>query len=380
MELFINRMKNTKKYMSKLNAIIIAESFDDHGLGLPKAALRFSENLPRDITIRASISFQKFGIASEGLNQIFTPGNRISKMLLWPTGLLNIIKDIKPDIVHFHGIWTAAICAIPIARKMGCKVIVSPHGQLDTEVMRNHWLRKRILFHSMFRMAMAEANIIHALNLHEKSRVNYYLGAKSVVVIPNGIDIPADITNKKDLAIIRILFCGQFHKRKNILRLLHAWKNCNNMISSELHIAGDGIGNYADLVKSEMKVLPRVFYHGYVSGLAKDMLYKSCHFGILTSRGEGQPLAVLESLAYGNPCIITEECRLPAVNNLNMGWVVSNDLELETAIISASSIGLSYYEEMSRRGRQYIHHHHRWDRVGTSMGQVYHGLDKGAVI
>jgi len=365
--------------MKKIHSIIIAESFDENGLGLPKAALKFTENLPDEVEVDASISFQKLGVSSPRLNQRFVNGNFISKKFLWPIGLMKIISNLKPDIVHFHGIWTSAICSIPYIKNLGCKVIISPHGQFDNEVMRNNWLRKRLLFYTLFGASMSEANMFHVLNQYEMNRVIEFMGPRiHTKIIPNGIDAPSFQNDEsKDLSIKKILYCGQFHHRKNILRLLQAWQRCCGDINCELHIAGDGIGSYSDRVKSEIKKIPKVYYHGYVTGLQKDKLYRSCHFGILVSRGEGQSLAVLESLAYGNPCIISEECRMPIVANTGIGWVVSTDLQLDKAIRTASIMKPSEYLEMSRTAMKFIHDHHRWPIVGNTMSRTYHNIVDG---
>ena len=54
-----------------------------------------------------------------------------------------------------------------------------------------------------------------------------------------------------------------------------------------------------------------VFYHyGAVFGKVKEKVLLDNDFFILTSRLEGHPMALIEALSYGLPCLVTQGSRL----------------------------------------------------------------------
>jgi glycosyltransferase involved in cell wall biosynthesis len=71
-----------------------------------------------------------------------------------------------------------------------------------------------------------------------------------------------------------------------------------------LHLYGDGpsqngVRRLADLLKSE-----QVFFHGRVDNVEK--IWRENHMLVLSSRFEGLPLAVVEAMLCGRPCLVTD--------------------------------------------------------------------------
>lgn len=53
--------------------------------------------------------------------------------------------DSKPDIIHVHGCWRPEMRHIlPLARRYGARVVVSPHGQLQPWVMKQHYKSEKM--------------------------------------------------------------------------------------------------------------------------------------------------------------------------------------------------------------------------------------------
>ena len=55
------------------------------------------------------------------------------------------IKQKRPDIIHLHGCWTMqnAIAAMIAKRKL-IRTVITPHGQLEPWIIRQHYIRKKL--------------------------------------------------------------------------------------------------------------------------------------------------------------------------------------------------------------------------------------------
>jgi glycosyltransferase involved in cell wall biosynthesis len=80
-------------------------------------------------------------------------------------------------------------------------------------------------------------------------------------------------------------------------------------------------------------------------------------------------MAILESLAYGLPSIVTPGCRMPEVAQ-GMGWCVE-PAAFAQAIASAAYLPDETYRMLSNRAMEYIRINHDWQENGTKMGAMY---------
>jgi poly(glycerol-phosphate) alpha-glucosyltransferase len=236
---------------------------------------------------------------------------------------------------------------------------------------RGRW--KKILLDTLFhKRCLYLASAIHALNEHEEKCIRAYLGSAcpSTVVIPNGIDLPAKPIERR-LGDSRIfLFCGRIDPKKNLEGLLWAWeKSGAGKLGHRLHIGGDASGAYGASIASRAAKLQGVNFLGLLRGGVKDKAFRDAHFGILASHSEGLPMAVLESLSYCSPCLVTSGCRMPQLNQ-GFGWSVAEE-GLAAAISHAINLSESEYVEMSNRARDYVTRTHDWIAIGRDLAALY---------
>jgi len=124
--------------------------------------------------------------------------------------------------------------------------------------------------------------------------------AASVMVIPNGVDVPAE-EPREDTG--PILFLGRIDVRQKGLDLLLT------AVAAEpdlrLDIAGSGTA--AEVKRLHALVPPsaadRVRLLGRVEGERKAALLRDCRFAVVPSRYETFCLTALEALAYGKPVV-----------------------------------------------------------------------------
>src|SRR5690606_34197815 len=62
----------------------------------------------------------------------------------WNAKAFGLIADLKPDILHIHGIWTAGSIYGMVAALRGTPVVVSPHGMLDPWILARKPMVKKV--------------------------------------------------------------------------------------------------------------------------------------------------------------------------------------------------------------------------------------------
>ena len=96
------------------------------------------------IFIISSENREKFGI-SKVINQL---GKRFKKFdeVEYSNNFINFILS-KPDILHIHGCWKIRLLIFfLLAKIIGVKVIISPHGMIDQNSLNQKKFKKKTKF------------------------------------------------------------------------------------------------------------------------------------------------------------------------------------------------------------------------------------------
>lgn len=138
---------------------------------------------------------------------------------------------------------------------------------------------------------------------------------------------------------VRLVFCGKDFFRKGGSEIVKALLKVRKEFEVEAFLIGDY--EHVDYASSwdvdsadEMRTIfanNEGWLHHYKSMNNQDMLSlaKTCHIGLLPTRHDTFGYSLLEFQACGLPCITTDVCSLPEVNNNDVGWMIkaceSND-------------------------------------------------------
>ena len=151
-----------------------------------------------------------------------------------------------------------------------------------------------------------------------------------------------------------ILSLGRLTEAKQPLRLIEVFSAIEKeMKGVTLIIAGKGELLEKTKEFAKQKKLKKVIFLGYVDHEkeAPDLCACSDYY-IMTSKYEGQPLTLLEAMASGLPCIVSDIPNLRIVEEANCGIIVNFDDEE-----NASQEIISYLEgdnsEHSNNAREY---------------------------
>ncbi len=157
------------------------------------------------------------------------------------------------DLIHTHGIWMATSAYQNVAHKFaGVPFVISPHGMLDPWILQRGKAQKNIARLMYENYSWKNCFAFHALNSKEADSIKQVVPNATIEVLPNGIDVP--LYQAKTNGLIRLLFLGRFHEKKNVHGLVAAI----NAISAEdynkapfvLDIVGWGDDRYIAQIKA----------------------------------------------------------------------------------------------------------------------------------
>ena len=109
-----------------------------------------------------------------------------------------------------------------------------------------------------------------------------------------------------------------------------------------------------------------VLFTGVVTGPVKYALLRNADVFVLSSYGEGLPMAVLEAMAAGTPVVITDQCYLPEVEACNAGMTVRCNVDSVAAGLSKVLAEPALRETMGENGRRLVNDKFTWDKVAAA--------------
>lgn len=233
------------------------------------------------------------------------------------------------DLIHCHATSLVGLVCVLVGILLRKKVILklSTNGEL----LQGEWAPsstggiverlKAIIRHKTARV-MAQHGLIVALNPEgaEEARI---AGSKYVQIVPNGIDTGVFQPLREELRLnlrkkmgiapnsLAILYVGRFVKRKGLELLVDAFegaiKKCDTARAS-LFLAGSGelqanssydsLFKRSENLKGKLVILP--------PAIPPVEYYQMADIFVSPAFAEGMPNTVLEALAIGLPCILSD--------------------------------------------------------------------------
>jgi len=193
-------------------------------------------------------------------------------------------------------------------------------------------------------------------------------------VIPNGVDVPAELTPIGSDRELRLLFIGRLDPIKGIENLLTA---CSMLpIYSDmvwrLTIAGWGKPAYVAEIKKQIVALglnERVKMVGEVLGDAKKKLFENSDVTLVPSYTENFGIVVAEALAHGIPVIAGKGTPWSGLEQKGCGLWVENDPKTLAGAIRR--ISLMPLRDMGVRGQEWMQTEFSWRSVANRMLDLY---------
>jgi glycosyltransferase involved in cell wall biosynthesis len=246
------------------------------------------------------------------------------------------------DVVHIHGMfgWHALLGRRACLRR-GVPYVLSPHGHLQDNALRQKSLKKLSYLAGPARRLLADAAAVIATSGVERRAVLSREAGARVRVVPPGIACSPPPPHEMD-STLRLLYLGRLHPHKQIPVLLDALaKLAAEGLACRLTIAGSGGAAHEDELRAMAgRTGAPVHFAGHVDATAKRELFARTDLLVLPSLSENFSFAVAEALAAGVPAVVTEEVGLAeAIERQGCGAVVpvGDAAALARAIASLSA-------------------------------------------
>ncbi|MCA9300139.1 MAG: glycosyltransferase, partial [Phycisphaerales bacterium] len=264
------------------------------------------------------------------------------------------------------------------ARGAGVPYVIRPAGMLDPWCLAQKAWKKRLALALGYRSMLDHASFIHALNEDEK-RLIEPLGFRCPVrVISNGIfasevaDLPMAGTFRAahDLGPF-VLFLSRLHFKKGLDLLAEAWAQVET--DHVLVVAGPDEGAQADFEArvDRLGIRDRVRMVGPLYGRDKFAALVDATCFCLPSRQEGFSLAITEALATGTPCVITEGCHFPEVQEAGAGVVCPLDAGAVGAALSEVLADATWRASMGEAARDLVLSRYTWPTIAARLDECY---------
>lgn len=313
---------------------------------LPRRRHPVDEQLPRVAVWVSTSRLTRGGIASYVRTMESTPlferwrvrevathrnGSPAVRVLTFALGLVAFLKTIvsdRPAIVHVHmasyGSFARKSVIVWLASWLGPRVVLQVHGGAFLDFYQSRRLPTR----AYIRSTLGRADVVVALGEQWAERLRSIAPSARVVVVPNSVRLGSQVAQSAEGEAVQVLFLGDVAEHKGAFLLLDAWHRLAGDPSvpagARLVLAGDG-----DLHRARRQVeelaLDEVDLIGWVDPERVEDLLSHSHVLVLPSRGEGQPMAVLEAMARGLCVVATDVGGIPDLVDETCGVLVPVD-------------------------------------------------------
>jgi glycosyltransferase involved in cell wall biosynthesis len=251
------------------------------------------------------------------MDNCFVAGDRLGSQVSWEPLRLDIqkggalanranfraiLKERRPDLLLSYN-WGAIEWAAANTPKVVPHVHVEDgfgpeeaNGQLPRRV----WMRRILL--ALRRVPM----VVASRHLGRIAREQWWMPAKQVQFIPNGVETPSDLSRKTpepDQPLVIGTVAG-LRPEKNVGRLIRAFSELRSRMPAKLVIVGDGPQRAGlEQLAMDRGIATEVEFVGYLQNPIERL--RAFDLFALSSDTEQLPISLLEAMACGVPVVAT---------------------------------------------------------------------------
>jgi glycosyltransferase involved in cell wall biosynthesis len=228
------------------------------------------------------------------------------------------------DVIHLHSLylfhdWVGGI----LAQRARIPYIVRPHGLLDPYIWEHHRPRKRLVEVLFQTRVLNHAAAIHYTSELEREISGPYAGTAPSRVVPLGVSLknlenlpPPEVFHRQFPATAGkriVLFFSRLHQKKGLDLLVPAFAAAHR-VAPDLHlvIAGPDDGVLAATIErvAAHGIDAAVTFTGMRTGEDKLAAFGAASMFVLPSYSENFGIAVVEAMAAGLPCIVSDQVNI----------------------------------------------------------------------
>ncbi len=262
---------------------------------------------------------------------------------------IDSIAQLGPDILHFHTLPRELMLGREVKRKTNCKLVHTDHmvrlGSKDSSKFGRFVLR--LPFQQFFKnyhlIAVSDSVCNYLVDMGIKS------SAASITVIRNKIPGSNLRITYSDKPVLKVVYVARISYVKGHRELIQAW-SLLPAAGLHLYVVGpDELQGAMQKLYEELNCLNPITFTGSIPNAAD--FIDDADMGVFPSQREGLPIALLEKMRIGLPCVVS-------------------DIPELTSIVSDGVDALVYpsgnIEELSNKIQQLARDLHLRERIGSA--------------
>jgi glycosyltransferase involved in cell wall biosynthesis len=287
----------------------------------------------------------------------------------------------RPDVVHLqvasYGSFFRKFILSVIARAFCVPVVTHIHGGQFHEFYAN----SPKIVQKAVRHMLGHSSAVIALGNTWAERLTAIQPSARVVVIPNSVRPAGAVGQPKECEPVGVVFVGRVEEQKGTFSLIEAWHqmvgNHERGRPARLTLVGDGDVERAHALVRELGLEHEVNLTGWVTPVEVQRILRSSQVLVLPSHIEGQPMAILESMANGLCIIASPVGGIPNLIDESCGILVPPG---DVASL-ASALGEVVQDEQTRvrlgtAALQRVRDEFDVDVIWRRFDQLYHTVSR----
>lgn len=311
-------------------------------------------------------------------------GSRAVVSLKFVIGVLQQLRQLRPDVIHAHELLLPTTAALMAKAMLSIPLIVTVHasGPAIGEVAR---LRRARFGKQRWALLQKYVDAFVAISkVTDQDLAEAAVPAEKRIVIPNGIDMrrfaPVDETQKRTLRqqlglddVPTVIYTGRLASEKRVLTLVELWPAIRQQLpTAQLLMVGSG----AQQAELQQRAGAGIRFVGDQKEVAPWL--QAADLFVMPSVSEGFSLSTLEALAVGLPCVATAVGAIPEfiVHGQN-GWLVPPDdrLALQNALLTVlNDAGLR--QKFAAAARSAVLERYAIQHVAQQLETLYQRVNK----
>ena len=236
-------------------------------------------------------------------------GSKVKKLIKAAVAYLQFLCKLPGyDIVHVNVASDASYVRkslfIKAADRAGKKIVLHQHGG-DFEGYYEGLSGKK---KERVKKVLSMGDVFIALTPMAKDFFETIVEPDKIMVLPNAVSVPPEMT--KTYGQKKLLFLGRICKEKGIRELLAVMPELKRQFPEVMLYLG-GIWEDESLKAQVEAHKDCVTYIGWISGIEKEKYLADCDIFVLPTYFEGQPVSVLEAMAYSCAIAASEVGGIP---------------------------------------------------------------------
>ncbi|RZK53506.1 MAG: glycosyltransferase [Hymenobacter sp.] len=286
-----------------------------------------------------------------------------------------------PTVVHLHGAFIPVyFSAARVLTSLGIPYVLTPHGSYSPAALRKSGFTKQVYGRVFESYLLRRAARVHCLGQSEITGVQRLNAALPTALLPYGFEPPQPVAPAMPAAPgrFRVGFCGRLDDHHKGLECLLAGfaAFARQVPAAELWVIGDGPDRARVAAWAAAAPAGSVQLLGSRYGDDKIGLLGQLDVFAHTSHYEGLPTAVLEAVALGVPCVVTEATNLGSyVREFGCGEVLATaDAGLLVQALHrlhAGWLATTAPQELATRCRQMVGTAFHWPTLLPAYEQMY---------